>query len=55
MALIYRGRTAQPSSIAETVDTGLKGKFLGQSFAIKAINQPATRASKLMHYRGIAY
>ena len=55
MALIYRGRTAQPSEIAETVDTGLKGKFLGQSFPIKSINVPDKRASKLMHYRGVAY
>ena len=55
MELIYRGRTALPSGIAEMVDTGLKGKFLGQSFPIKSINQPANRASKLMHYRGVAY
>ena len=55
MALIYRGLTAQPSGIAETLDTGLKGKFLGQSFAIKSGNRPANRASKLMQYRGIAY
>ena len=55
MALVYRGRTAQPSGIAETVDTGLKGKFLGQSFPIKSTNRSADRASKLMHYRGVAY
>ena len=55
MSLIYRGRAAQPSGLAETVDTGLTGKFLGQSFPIKTLNKPANRTYKLMHYRGVNY
>ncbi|NEP76295.1 hypothetical protein [Okeania sp. SIO2G5] len=53
--MIYRGLTAQPSEMAETVETGLQGKFLGQPFPIKSINTPAKRAYKLMHYRGVMY
>lgn len=55
MSLIYRGRTAQLSGIAETADTGLRGKFLGQSFPIKAVHSSANRVSKLMQYRGVIY
>ena len=55
MALIYRGRIAQPSGMAQTIETGVIGTFLGQSFPIKSIHKPANRVSKLMHYRGVAY
>lgn len=55
MSLIYRGCTAKPSDVVETVDTGLSGQFRGQSFPIKSINTIAHRAFKLMQYRGVNY
>lgn len=55
MPLIYRGQIAQPSATANTVDTGMTGKFLGRSFPIRQAQQPAQRTAKMLQFRGAAY
>ena len=55
MSLIYRGQTAQPSAIANTVETGMTGTFLGCSFPIRKAQQPAQRTAQKLQYRGSTY
>ncbi|MEM9217611.1 MAG: DUF4278 domain-containing protein [Cyanobacteria bacterium P01_F01_bin.150] len=55
MSLIYRGQTAQPSTIAETLETGLIGKFMGRSFPIRQAQQPVRATAKLLQFRGVIY
>ena len=55
MSLIYRGQTAQLSAIANTIETGMTGTFLGRSFPIRKAQQPAQRTVQKLQYRGSTY
>ena len=55
MSLIYRGQTAQPSTTADTIDTGMTGTFLGRPFPIRTSQKPAQRTDKKLQFRGAAY
>ena len=55
MSLIYRGQTAQPSTLVNTHPIDAKGWFLGQSFSIRSAQYQTRTASTLMQYRGISY
>ena len=55
MSLIYRGQAAQPSAIANTVETGMIGTFLGRTFPIRQTQKPARRSPNRLQYRGSIY
>lgn len=55
MTLIYRGQTAQPSTTANTIETGMTGTFLGRSFPIRMTQQSDQRTAKVLQFRGAIY
>lgn len=55
MSLVYRGQKAQPSPVANTLETGMKGKFLGQSFPLRSNPRVAQRTKTPLQYRGVVY
>lgn len=55
MSLIYRGQTAQPSTLINAIAINAKGYFLGQSFSIRSAQYKTRNAPILMRYRGIGY
>ena len=55
MSLIYRGKAAQPSAVANTVETGMNATFLGRSFPIRAAESNQERAQVRLQYRGVLY
>lgn len=55
MSLIYRGHQAQLSSIVNTVETGVKGLFLGRPFSIRSTQSPLSCDKPYLQYRGVIY
>lgn len=56
MRLCYRGKTYYyQSNQLNTVDSGIRAKYRGNSYCIHHLNEPVNFKQSLYQYRGIAY